>query len=320
VEKRLLPINAIIGLATSDGLNPAPLAEAGFDIAGLEVPCLTTEGGTVVIDGVLANRATGHLLACEAKSGNNVEVGQVGRYKALDARTVVRSTLVTLTTRVDPTLEVVYVAVEANRDRMLLSLSEADAAFPMISVSTTRIELCNREHAGLALSHALGSPVILEAPPGRYIPFDEDSSSDIVTPFVQSELVAVLSQKLPMISIANLTERVVPHYPLYGIKAQGRLRKTVAEAARNIAAEYSENFQYNGPAKNHDGHIKLLRSPEENDPRGRTQGYQRLARRGQSPRRRRQVIEGQGNLLDELEKADDNEDSVASEDTEEGQE
>ena len=132
MEARLLPVNAIIGLVTRDGLNTAVLAEAGFEIVGLEVACVTPEG-TVVVDGVLANRATGHLL--EAKCGSNVEVAQAGRYKALDARTVVRSTLVTLTTRVDPTVEVVYVAVAANRDRMLLSLNEAGAPFPMLSVS-----------------------------------------------------------------------------------------------------------------------------------------------------------------------------------------
>jgi hypothetical protein len=315
VEARLLPVNAIIGLVTRDGLNPAVLAEAGFEIVGLEVACVTPEG-TVVVDGVLANRATGNLLACEAKCGSNVEVAQAGRYKALDARTVVRSTLVTLTTRVDPTVEVVYVAVAANRDRMLLSLNEAGAPFPMLSVSQKEIELCNRELASPVLQEAFKSPLRLTAPPGRFIPFDQDSDLDAITPSVQASLVAALAQRLPMISLLSLTERAAPHYALYGTKAQNRLRKMVGESARKLASEHPDTFQYNSPTKNHDGFVKFLHSPEENDPRGRTQSYQRLARRGQGSRRRPPVIEGQGNLLDELEKVDDNDESVAPDDVE----
>lgn len=54
MESRLIPINAVISLATSDGINPAVLADHGYRVAGLEVP-VKTPIGSVVIDVVVAN-------------------------------------------------------------------------------------------------------------------------------------------------------------------------------------------------------------------------------------------------------------------------
>ena len=35
MEARLVPVNAIIGLVTRDGLNPAALADAGWSLSAL---------------------------------------------------------------------------------------------------------------------------------------------------------------------------------------------------------------------------------------------------------------------------------------------
>jgi hypothetical protein len=93
----------------------------------------------------------------------------------------------------------------------------------------------------------------------------------------------------------------------------------VRQAAREVAASAATTFEYFASQGNHEAFVKFLYSPEQNDPRGRTQGYQRLARTAQRPRRRRPEIPGQGSLLDELDKADSNEEPAALE-AEEGDE
>jgi hypothetical protein len=198
VEARLVPVNALIGLVTRDGLNPAALTDAGLELVGLEIPCVTSEG-VVVIDTVLANPAT------------------------------------------DP---------------------------------------------------------------------------EFITPHVRASLVAALAQHMPTISITSLTEQAAPHYVLYTVTTQGRLRRRVGQAAKEVAASAATTFEYCPPQGNHDAFVKFLHSPEQNDPRGRTQGYQGLARTAQRPRRRRPEIPGQGSLLDELEKADSNEESALLEEEE----
>jgi hypothetical protein len=66
---------SILDLALADGLNPAPLADAGWAVAALEVP-VRVGGETVVCDVVLFNPQAGHLLVVEAKSGANLEPEQ----------------------------------------------------------------------------------------------------------------------------------------------------------------------------------------------------------------------------------------------------
>jgi hypothetical protein len=310
VEERLVPVNAIIGLVTRGGLNRAVLAEAGFLAAGLEIPCVTSDGN-VVVDVVLAHPQTSHLIACEAKCGSNVEVAQALCYRALDPRTVVRSAFVTLRQRVDPSLEVIYVAMAENKDRILLSLREAGVRFPLLTIHPGKISLENIEFASEALREAFGTPLTLNAPPDRFIPFDHESSVEEIEPYVMAALVAALSQRLQMISITALTERAAPHYALYSHRIQGMLRRKVGEAVSRIAAADSGTFEFFPATGNHDGHVKFLHNPEENDPRGRTQGFQRLARLRQGRLRRpRPEVPGQGSLLDELDKADNGDESA----------
>jgi len=311
MEARLVPINALIGLVKRDGLNPPALADAGLELVGLEIPCLLPDSRSVVVDVVLANPDTGHVIACEAKCGSNVEVDQAQRYQTLEARTVVRSAFVTLRQRVAPTLEVVYVGLAENKDRLLLSLAEAGVSFPMITTSRSEIALENAEAASGPLRAALSTPAMLTAPPASYIPFDHESDPESVRPHIRAALVAALRQRTPMISITSLTERAAPHYVLYSVTAQGRLRRLAGQATREVAENAPSNFEYHPAQGNHDAYIRFLHSPEENDPRGRTQGYQRLARTAQRQRRQRPEIPGQGSLLDELDKADSGEEDEA---------
>lgn len=63
------------GLLAKGDVNPAALAEAGFRLAGLEVPIVGPDG-RVVVDVVLFHADRGHLILLEAKSGANVAVGK----------------------------------------------------------------------------------------------------------------------------------------------------------------------------------------------------------------------------------------------------
>ncbi|MGW6496846.1 hypothetical protein [Nonomuraea angiospora] len=305
VESRLIPINAVISLATPDGINPAVLADQGYRVAGLEVP-VGKSGSSVVVDVVLANGDTGHVLAIESKCGGNVEDEQCARYAALDPVAVVRNAYIDLHRRVPPTLDVIYACLGPHVDRIRLGLETAGVTFPILAVHDDKILL-----EGSAIREPLRSifrtPVKLAASPSRHVPFDAESSVEIIEPYVQTALVAALAQSLTEISLAALTEQSIRHFALFSRPAQTALKRKVGEAARRIADRDASTFEYHGPPPNRDGWVTLLRTPEANDPRGRTQGYQALVRPGQSRRSRRRsvIIEGQMNLLEELDKADE---------------
>jgi hypothetical protein len=307
VEKRLIPINALIGLTTPGGLERPVLAEAGFHTAGLEIGAVSPVGGKVTIDVVLANDSTGHLLACESKSGNNISVPQAERYAALDGPTVVQAALVTLRERVDPHTEAVYACLGEHVERILLGLRSADLALPVVAVHPKMITLENAAHASEVLQTAFAEPVSLDALPPRVVGFDHESPIEVIEPHARAVLVACLTRRVPQITITMITEQATPHYALYSRGAQSQLRRKVAEAVRRIAQNDSETFEYHGATANRDGWVRFLRTPEDNDPRGRTQSYQALARRGRAGRPVSTRIPGEGqlDLLQELDQADD---------------
>jgi hypothetical protein len=316
VEKRLIPPNAILDLATPHGVNRSVLADEGYQVAGLEVPCVTSLGN-VVIDVALAQPQTGHLIACEAKCGANIEEDQARRYEVLEARTVVSGAFVTLRERVTPRLEVLYVALAGEADRIIYGLNKAEIPFAVLVVYPDKLTLENVHHASDEIQRMFSNSIDLLGEIARNIPFDHESDLVHIQPYVNAAMVAALARRAPMISSETLAEQAAPQYPLYGTRAQGQLRRRVGEAARHIAAADPENFEYHPAAGNHDSFVKLLRTPEDNDPRGRTQAYQKLARTRQR-RRPAPQVPGQTSLLDELEEADNEGRSITDGDDETG--
>ncbi|MFJ2476353.1 hypothetical protein ACIOWI_25810 [Streptomyces sp. NPDC087659] len=301
---RLMPINALLGLCTPYDVNPSPLSAAGFRWVGLEVPLRCGDGGKVVADAVLVHDAAAHLVICEAKSGNNIEVEQAHRYSKITPQTVVHAVSLTLPRAVEPSIEVLYLGLDAYSDRMTLSLESAEVPYPLLSVADKSIKLLRADGASTHLRNALpGTGVDLIAPPVTYIPFDHDSEVDDFINPVRAHLVRATASGETEISIRALTERSCPYFLSYGQAARAQFIKKVQRAARQIAAELPATYAYAEAPGGGEGYIRILRTPEAFDARGRTQAYQALAR--QQPRRQPRVDPNQLDLLQELADSDD---------------
>ncbi len=317
VEPRLRPLNALIGLVTRGDVNPSTLADVGFRLVGLEVP-IAGSRGTVTVDAILLHEPSAHLLLCEVKSGANADEDQAVRYAAADPHAVVQAGHVTLPRRVAPTTEVVYVCLGEHLSRIQQGFQAAAVRFPIVAVHGDKITL---ETVGNMSDHLrapfAAGPILLQCPPIRFIAFDQYSPLEVIIPFIKSELITALANRIPQVTIAGLAERTAPYYGLYGRRAQGQLRKRVGEAAREIAKANSANFAYDPPTSNRDGLVRLLKTPEDNDTRGRTQAYQALARRDHTYRRRpRRLDPNQLDLLQELDQAEETADEEETQDEE----
>lgn len=305
MEQRLLPINTLLGLLLPNEVTPPALSEAGFTLAGLEVPA-GGPGRSVTIDAVLLHADTSHLLAVEAKSGANVESRQAEAYAALRASDVVQSAYVTLPQRVLPTIEVVYMCLAQHLDRVRLGLDQLELAPPVICLSDSAVMLDGIDAASEQLRAAFPKGgVRLRGPVPRLIAFDQDSDVETVKPRVLSALVAAMARRQPQIGLTSLAEQATPHFPLYGHRAQNRIKRKVAEAADRIAADDSASFEHVPTSSVREGLVRIRRNPEDNDPRGRTQAYQAVGRPAGGRRRRpRPEIPGQLDLLAALEPSD----------------
>lgn len=143
MEERLLPINALLSLLLLNDVTPPVLADAGFRLAGLEIPAVGA-GGAVTIDCLLFHADTNHLVLVEAKSGPNIEVEQAVKYGQLPAPAVVQSAYVTLTVRTQPTVETVYLCLAEHLERVRLGLANAGLTYPIVAVSDSRVALDRR--------------------------------------------------------------------------------------------------------------------------------------------------------------------------------
>jgi hypothetical protein len=296
------------------------LAQCGFRLAGLEIPAVGS-AGKAVIDALLFHEATNHLVQCESKSGANVDERQAKAYAAMSAQSVVQAAYVPLRQRMAPTLETLYLCQAEHVERIRLGLKIANVSFPVLALSPRRLELFDSEFASDLLREALADGATLATQPSRIIPFDPESLVEEIERHVRATLVAMLTNRTPHISLTGLTEQVARHYALYGHKAQHKLRSTIGSAVAAVVAWAPDRFAYDPPARARpEGLIRFLKTPEDFDRRGRTQGYQALSRDGKSRRARKHPPNpNQFDLLGELGMTDNSDEESLSTSNEEGE-
>ena len=303
-SQRLRPANALIGLCTLGDLNPAPLHAAGFRVAGLEVP-VRVGTATVVIDALLVHRESSHLVACESKSGANIGREQAGKYALLNAQDVRLAANVDLPTRTPPTVETLYLCLDQHDKRIRKGLALAGLRFPVLSVASASVSLLDRAHASQRLSEALPFGTYrLPAGVARYLHLDEQSADDELRSLARAQLATLQSRKLPGLSLPSLTEAAIPHFSLYGQAARGEMVRQFSRVVHAIAREESDTFLFQPQsATSSEARVQVLRTPEDNDPRGRTQAWQANGRERHTSKK--PTDPDQMDLLRELEVTDD---------------
>lgn len=280
MERRLLPVNAVLDLALADGLNPAPLADAGWQIAGLEVPVVTS-AGTVVCDMALFNDTTGHLIAVEAKSGANIEPDQARKLATIDPRDLIVAGGISVPRAVPLVCEPLFVCLSEHSQRILRGLDEIGLDAPVLAADERGARLVEVGSASPDLVSALGEPVRWAYPIANIIRFDHQSPEEAFDEPVRAELIAEMAWGRSAVTIRTLAEQVTSHFAVYGRRAQGQLVRKVAAAARRAATADPDRLRFQPSTGNTEARIVILRSPEEFDRRGRTQGYQAVfAERG----------------------------------------
>lgn len=303
VDDRLIPLNAFIGLCVPDHLWPSPLAAVGYVLAGIEVP-VGVNTRRVVFDAIAFRQTQNRVLGAEAKSGHNVDTDQAQRYLSVGVDDVLRAANISVQQPGPRSLQTLFVCLADNLDRIVLGLQAAGVDFPILAVDNDEIRHRGRNFDDPDLQRVFDSPQVFVGTPPRYIPVDLESPDEDFDRLVLATLVEELSHARRVVEVPVLTVRAINHLPLYGTAARNQLERRVDEAARRIAAADPDSFLYMpATATRHSPSVEFARSPEDLDPRGRTQSYQAIAR-ARRPRRRREVA-GQRSideLLAELEK------------------
>lgn len=92
---------------------------------------------------------------------------------------------------------------------------------------------------------------------------------------------------------------------MYGPGARKTFMAKSTAALRSICGDEPDTFAFQGNTGTHEAQVRILRTPEDNDPRGRTQAWQANGRPRNTQRKAREKNPDQLDLLSALEMADD---------------
>ncbi|HEY1574977.1 MAG TPA: hypothetical protein VGG05_26860, partial [Pseudonocardiaceae bacterium] len=107
------------------------------------------------MDLLLYHPDTGLLVACEAKSGRNVEAGQARKYAALDATTLVLASRLTLTQRVTPRVAILYACLDTHISTVRIGLEAVGIGCAILGVGDKKILIDRRDGQPPALDDVL---------------------------------------------------------------------------------------------------------------------------------------------------------------------
>ena len=301
MEPRLRPVNALVALCTHGDVYPSALAEAGYALAGLEVP-VASVSGSVCIDVVLFNSNNNVIIAAEAKSGANIAERQAQQYGQLQADPVIQAASINVKTKAARQIQPLYCCLDKNVARVLTGLRAAGLDCPVIAIGDGDIRHRGLEFCDPRLQAVFAAPILTAGPPPRIIHVDAESPVSLFEEVVLPALVAELSLNRTEISIPTLAERAVQHLAIYGAHDRNRLVTKVDTASREIAKRDPDRFEYGSRTSSRQYAVMYLKkSPENSALQGRTQSYQAIMRtHRRSPRRKATAASNQVSLFDTL--------------------
>ena len=231
--------------------------------------------------------AAGAFSPWGVEVGANIEEEQARKYAAIRANDLVRVVGVTLSQETPARSQVVYAILAENTERVLFGLGKAGVGFPVVAIGIDSLTRIGSDFEDPVLAERFAGPISLPGLPPGYVTVDLESSDEDFDQVVVPSLVGAMARREETVSIRALAEDAVPHLCIYPNGYRDRIVARIETAARRAADTNPETFVF-GPRTgvNNSAYIRVLASPEDLDPRGRTQRYQALSNRFASGRRR----------------------------------
>jgi hypothetical protein len=276
MERRLVPLNAVLALLTPDGAWFAELARQGFRLHGLEVEVQSVPG-VIRVDVVAYRTAPDLLLLIECKQGRSLPERQtLGYANATSGALRKRASLpAELTGRGSVPTAAMWATWTEHADELATRLADLEIEAPLLAVGSGVARLTGSVPAGLEEFDLVD--VDLHLPPAR-IRLDADSALEEFAKVLMAEVVAAESKREALLDLEVVARRLFPSWVV--LSPQGRkalvdkLRKATTEILRK---DFGSDLRLEGgigvPER-----LRIVHSPASADPRGAPQSWQRRAR------------------------------------------
>lgn len=278
LEKRLIPVNAVLALVARDGGWFEDLADQGFRLHALELDVQSTPG-VVRADVVLYRLDPDLILLVEGKSGSNVEKRQAQGYAAAETAGIrARADLPNeLVGRPSVAVSPLYVCLQEHRQDIAGSLAALDLEAPVLSVGSGSALLDGPVPAGL--EHFSRSDPRLGLPPMR-IRLDRNSPLEEFMAVLLQRIVAVAVQGHSHLELSEVARGIFQGYWVHiSVQARRDLVARLKKAATQLGRGELRGFVRVEGSSSVPDRVVILDSPAYADPRGAPQRWQALMRR-----------------------------------------
>jgi hypothetical protein len=289
MDRRLIPVNAVLALVRDSAGWPNALHDQGFRVHLLEAHVITAVGDAVA-DVLLYREDPDVVLLVEGKSGRNVQEEQARRYACADVESLRRAgTLPPTLRRRKPVLVApMFVGLEEKRPGLETSLAHLGIEAPLLTVGQTRVRLTTMSSVpGLEefdIQHQSGLP------PAR-IKVDHQSQPEELRELLVQQVAAIQARAGEHVDVDTLCRALLPEWSILSEAARGHFKRRVEQVLRGLAqGDMKRDISFEPRTTASPSRIVIKYSPAQLDPRGATQGWQSVERRaaravGRSPAR-----------------------------------
>lgn len=292
MDPRLIPLNGLVALLRGDGAWPPVLRDQGFRLHLVEAT-IFSEPQSVRANAILYRFNPDLILLCECKGGRNIEPRQGRAYLAAEANGLRAAGTypAELAEREDPAVATILVGRDETRDDLEASMTQHQVVLPLLTVGEGSASLTRCDIPGL--TDFAFSNLACGLPPARF-PIDADSPIEEAREYVLQQLVTAQSRGDQVVEVEAIAAATLPDWGLVGLEGKRNFIRKVAETARLLAGSMKDDFTFES-SRRVPPRVVIRRSPVHADPRGATQQWQALARRGAAAlgRTRQPAIEGQ---------------------------
>ncbi len=233
-------MNTVICLSTKSYRYCQPvLYENHYELESIEFSFNKIDGGLIDTDIILKNPELNKMLIVECKSGA-LEKEQADRYKGLSKEDIVNANITTLNSDLD--FQITYLTDSENKDKLIKSIIEHSADFPIILNDGKKLSLAHNSIKCKALYKLLtenGGISIPENPPLTYYPFGVDDSEAHLLNCIGPVLIKLLGQEFNVEEVLFSTHRIYEHISDKGIKTlKGRIGKILTNLSKSELNEF----------------------------------------------------------------------------------
>lgn len=276
MDRRLLPLNAVLALVHPDGAWFHDLSDQGFRLHSIELK-VQSSAGWVVADAVIYRLDPDVVLLCEGKSGRNVDEEQARKYAAADASALRRGGSLPVNVAHDARVAPLFVVPDDVRSDVEASLQGWGIDAPVLSIARGFARLDGPCPPGVEPFVRDESP--RRWPPGR-IRVDHQSTLEELVELLAQQIVAAQAKREPVLDLEEAASRIYRAWPQLSLSGRRDFLRKLKDCARHLASNSLQGVIRLEPGNNNvPARILVDHTPAALDARGMPQAWQGQARR-----------------------------------------